>query len=90
MEYIADFGKPAAPAPAAIVACVPAKVHIDGVGETEFKISPSEIIDAIKSGLEQPIEAEPEVLFLDHFVSYDLDCLFFEIVVIACHSGIAA
>lgn len=72
MEYIADFGKPAAPNPAAIIACVPAKVHIDEIGETEFKISPSEIIDAIKTGLEQPIEAEPEVPFLENFVSNDL------------------
>lgn len=61
LEFISDFGKPSAPVPAAIVACVPKKVHVDGIGETEFKISPSEITDAIKSGLEQPIEAEPEL-----------------------------
>ncbi|OWM81129.1 hypothetical protein CDL15_Pgr007160 [Punica granatum] len=61
LEYIADFGKPGAPTAAAIVACVPTKVHIDEVGETEFKLSPSEIVDAIKTGLEQPIEAEPEL-----------------------------
>uniref|UniRef100_A0A803M7P2 Chloroplast processing enzyme n=1 Tax=Chenopodium quinoa TaxID=63459 RepID=A0A803M7P2_CHEQI len=61
LEFIADFGKPTAPAPAAIVACVPKKVHIDGVGETEFKISPSEVSEAIKSGLKEPIEAEPEL-----------------------------
>ncbi|XP_030532446.1 stromal processing peptidase, chloroplastic [Rhodamnia argentea] len=61
LEYIADFGKPTAPNPAAIVACVPKKVHIDGVGETEFRISPREIIDAMKTGLEQPIEPEPEL-----------------------------
>ncbi|XP_056162823.1 stromal processing peptidase, chloroplastic isoform X2 [Syzygium oleosum] len=61
LEYIADFGKPTTPNPAAIVACVPKKVHIDGVGETEFRISPSEIIDAMKTGLEQPIEPEPEL-----------------------------
>jgi hypothetical protein len=36
-------------------------VHIDGLGETEFKISSSEITAAIKSGLEEAIEAEPEV-----------------------------
>ncbi|OAY51233.1 stromal processing peptidase, chloroplastic [Manihot esculenta] len=61
LEFISDFGKPTAPLPAAIVACVPKNVHIDGLGETEFKISPSEITAAIKSGLEEPIEAEPEL-----------------------------
>ncbi|CAI0397673.1 unnamed protein product [Linum tenue] len=61
LEFISDHGKPSAPVPAAIVACVPKKVHIEGVGETEFKISPVEITEAIKFGLEQPIEAEPEL-----------------------------
>ncbi|KAH9694153.1 Stromal processing peptidase [Citrus sinensis] len=61
LEFISDFGRPSAPVPAAIVACVPKKVHIDGIGETEFKISPNEIVDAIKSGMEEPIEAEPEL-----------------------------
>ncbi|OMP10324.1 hypothetical protein COLO4_04620 [Corchorus olitorius] len=61
LEFISDFGKPTAPLPAAIVACVPKKVHIDGVGETEFQITSSEITAAIKSGLEEPIEAEPEL-----------------------------
>lgn len=63
LEFIADFGKPTAPLPAAIVACVPKKVHIEGVGETEFKISSTEITDAIKAGLDDPIEPEPEVPF---------------------------
>ncbi|CAK7348928.1 unnamed protein product [Dovyalis caffra] len=61
LEFISDFGKPTAPIPAAIVACVPTKVHIDGLGETEFKISSSEITAAIESGLEEAIEAEPEL-----------------------------
>lgn len=61
LEFISDCGKPTAPAPAAIVACVPKKVHIDGLGETDFRISPSEISEAIKAGLEEPIEAEPEL-----------------------------
>ncbi|XP_057517630.1 stromal processing peptidase, chloroplastic isoform X1 [Amaranthus tricolor] len=61
LEFIADFGKPTAPAPAAIVACVPKKVHIDGTGETDFKISPIEVSEAIISGLKEPIEAEPEL-----------------------------
>lgn len=61
LEFISDFGNPTAPPPAAIVACVPKKVHVDGVGETEFKISPEEITDAIKAGLKEPIQAEPEL-----------------------------
>ncbi|XP_028771998.1 stromal processing peptidase, chloroplastic [Neltuma alba] len=61
LEFIADFGKATAPLPAAIVACVPKKVHVEGIGETEFKISSSEITDAIKAGLEEPIEPEPEL-----------------------------
>ncbi|KAK9270819.1 hypothetical protein L1049_026405 [Liquidambar formosana] len=61
LEFISDFGKPTAPLPAAIVACVPKKVHIDGMGESEFKILPNEITDAIKAGLKEPIEAEPEL-----------------------------
>lgn len=62
LEFISDFGKPSAPPPAAIVACVPKKAHFDGVGETEFKIEPEEILAAVEAGLKEPIEAEPEVL----------------------------
>ncbi|KAL0429662.1 UNVERIFIED_CONTAM: Stromal processing peptidase, chloroplastic [Sesamum radiatum] len=40
---------------------VPKKVHIDGIGETDFKIEPEEIVDAIEAGLKEPIEAEPEL-----------------------------
>ncbi|CAI9113723.1 OLC1v1014379C2 [Oldenlandia corymbosa var. corymbosa] len=61
LEFISDFGKPNAPLPAAIVACVPSKVHVDGIGETEFKITPGEITAAIEAGLQQPIEAELEL-----------------------------
>ncbi|XP_057450192.1 stromal processing peptidase, chloroplastic isoform X2 [Lotus japonicus] len=61
LEFIADFGKPTAPVPAAIVACVPKKFHIEGAGETEFKISSTEITDAIKAGLDYPIQPEPEL-----------------------------
>ncbi|CAK9145304.1 unnamed protein product [Ilex paraguariensis] len=61
LEYISDFGKPSAPLPAAIVACVPKKVHVDGQDETEFEITPDEITAAIKAGLEEPIEAEAEL-----------------------------
>ncbi|KAK7405953.1 hypothetical protein VNO78_07565 [Psophocarpus tetragonolobus] len=61
LEFIADFAEPTAPLPAAIVACVPKKVHIEGAGETEFKISSTEITDAIKAGLNEPIQPEPEL-----------------------------
>ncbi|KAL7152707.1 hypothetical protein ABFS83_04G116200 [Erythranthe nasuta] len=61
LEFISDYGKPSAPQPAAIVACVPKKVHIDGIGETEFKIEPEEILASIEAGLKEPIEAEPEL-----------------------------
>nr|XP_043618679.1 stromal processing peptidase, chloroplastic [Erigeron canadensis] len=60
LEYISDFGKASAPVPAAIVACVPKKVHVDGVGEIDFKITPSEITAAIEEGLKEPIEPEAE------------------------------
>ncbi|PWZ07470.1 Stromal processing peptidase, chloroplastic [Zea mays] len=56
-----SFGKPNAPLPAAIVACVPKKVHVDDIGETEFEIYPEEITEAIKAGLEEPIYPEPEL-----------------------------
>ncbi|KAG5532272.1 hypothetical protein RHGRI_026793 [Rhododendron griersonianum] len=61
LEFVADFGKPSAPHPAAIVACVPKKIHVDGIGEAEFEITPSEITAAIRSGLEEPIEPELEL-----------------------------
>ncbi|AQL04847.1 Stromal processing peptidase chloroplastic [Zea mays] len=61
LEFISDFGKPNAPLPAAIVACVPKKVHVDDIGETEFEIYPEEITEAIKAGLEEPIYPEPEL-----------------------------
>ncbi|XP_073037223.1 stromal processing peptidase, chloroplastic [Primulina eburnea] len=61
LEFISDYGKPSAPLPAAIVACVPKKVHIDGSGETEFKLTPEEIVAAIEAGLNEFIEAEPEL-----------------------------
>lgn len=61
LEYIADFGKPTAPLPAAIVACVPKTVHQDGSGDVEFQIFPEEITAAINEGLKGPIEPEPEL-----------------------------
>lgn len=61
LEFISDFGRSVAPLPAAIVACVPKKVHNEGAGEAEFKIESQEIIDAIKAGLQEPIHPEPEL-----------------------------
>uniref|UniRef100_A0A0D6QV97 Peptidase M16 C-terminal domain-containing protein n=1 Tax=Araucaria cunninghamii TaxID=56994 RepID=A0A0D6QV97_ARACU len=61
LEFIADFGKTIAPLPAAIVACVPKTVHIDGTEDVEFKILPEEIISSINGGLNQHIEPEPDL-----------------------------
>ncbi|CAF1729317.1 hypothetical protein Bca4012_042833 [Brassica carinata] len=61
LEFVSDFGRPTAPLPAAIVACVPTKMHGEGVDESDFNITPSEILDSVKSGLLAPIEAEPEL-----------------------------
>ncbi|KAG0461737.1 hypothetical protein HPP92_022034 [Vanilla planifolia] len=61
LEFIADFGKPTAPLPAAVVACVPKKVHTDGFEEADFVIHPQEITNAIRAGLQEPIHAEPEL-----------------------------
>ncbi|KAJ0973563.1 hypothetical protein J5N97_021522 [Dioscorea zingiberensis] len=47
LEFIFDFGKPTAP------------LHIDGSGEVDFDIHPNEITDVIKTGLQEPIHAEP-------------------------------
>jgi hypothetical protein len=72
LEFISDFGKPNAPLPAAIVACVPKKVHGDEVCETDFEIYPEEITDAMKAGLEEPIYPEPEVCSL-----FSINCISF-------------
>ncbi|XP_077254187.1 insulinase (Peptidase family M16) family protein isoform X2 [Tasmannia lanceolata] len=69
LEFVSDFGNPTAPLPAAIVACVPKKVHVDGMGETEFKIYPHEIADSIKAGLAEPIQAEPELVVPKELIS---------------------
>ncbi|KAG6491874.1 hypothetical protein ZIOFF_046813 [Zingiber officinale] len=65
-KFISDFGKPTAPLPAAIVVCVPAKAHTDGVGESEFKIHPHEITVAIivgeKAKTNETILLEEEVI----------------------------
>lgn len=76
LEFVADFGKPSAPHPAPIVACVPKKVHDDERGETEFETTPSEITAAFRSGLEEPIEPEPEFSFATNFASLHLNIFF--------------
>ncbi|GAA0138514.1 metalloprotease [Lithospermum erythrorhizon] len=72
LEFISDFGQPSAPLPAAIVACVPMKVHVDDIGETEFKITPVEITAAMEAGLKEPIEAEPELEIPKELVSHNV------------------
>lgn len=61
LEFITEFGKSGAPCASAIVACVPKKVHMEGLDDAKFEIHPHEIIDAITAGLCEPIEAEPEL-----------------------------
>lgn len=75
LEFISDYGKPSAPIPTAIVACIPKKVHIDEVGESKFNIYPHEIVDAMKEGLEEPIHAEPEVCLTENYlnISYSFE-----------------
>ncbi|MCO5603407.1 hypothetical protein L7F22_057557 [Adiantum nelumboides] len=61
LEYIADFGKPWAPVPAAIVACVPKTIHHDGEDALDFNIMSEEILGALKEGLNEPLVPEPEL-----------------------------
>eukprot|EP00245_Coleochaete_scutata_P005274 TRINITY_DN18712_c0_g1_i1.p1 TRINITY_DN18712_c0_g1~~TRINITY_DN18712_c0_g1_i1.p1 ORF type:complete len:1369 (+),score=265.63 TRINITY_DN18712_c0_g1_i1:154-4260(+) len=61
LEYIADFGKPSAPVPAAIVACVPMTIHSESNEVEAFKITPARILEVISEGLRAPMVAEPEV-----------------------------
>ena len=64
LEYVANFGQPGAPIPAAIVACVPKTLHVDGEGDKDFDITPEAILSAITVGLNEPLASEPEVTFL--------------------------
>lgn len=66
LEYIANFGLPSAPLPAAIVACVPKYLHVEGVGDKDFDITPEAILGAISDGLIEPLAAEPEASLLYH------------------------
>ncbi|KAH7434480.1 hypothetical protein KP509_06G019300 [Ceratopteris richardii] len=61
LEYIADFGKPVASVPAAIVACVPTSIHRDGQDDEDFSLAPEEILEALVEGLNEPIIPEPEL-----------------------------
>eukprot|EP01018_Ginkgo_biloba_P017112 Gb_12213 [translate_table: standard] len=47
LQYISDFGKVTECLPSALVACVPKTVHEDGIGDTEFKIVPEEVTEAM-------------------------------------------
>ncbi|KAG0577820.1 hypothetical protein KC19_5G184500 [Ceratodon purpureus] len=61
LEYVANFGQPSAPLPAAIVACVPKTLHVEGVGDKNFDITPEAILGAISDGLNEPLVSEPEL-----------------------------
>lgn len=61
LEYVANFGQPSAPVPAAIVACVPKTLHVEGVGDKDFDITSEDILGAISEGLNEPLASEPEV-----------------------------
>ncbi len=63
LEYIATYGQPTAPIPAAIVACVPKTMHLEEVGDVSFDITPDAIVNAITVGLNEPLASEPEVHF---------------------------
>ncbi|EFJ12171.1 hypothetical protein SELMODRAFT_446750 [Selaginella moellendorffii] len=69
LQYVADFGDSNAPVPAAIVACVPKSLHENGRGDIEFKITPDEIVESIKSGLSEPLAPEAEFDVPDELVS---------------------
>ncbi|KAL3693392.1 hypothetical protein R1sor_007043 [Riccia sorocarpa] len=61
LDYISDFGKPTAPLPAAIVACVPKTLHVDGEGDKPFEITSEAILNAILAGLNGHLSPEPEL-----------------------------
>ncbi|CAK9190868.1 unnamed protein product [Sphagnum troendelagicum] len=61
LEYIATYGQPTAPIPAAIVACVPKTIHVEEVGDVSFDITPDAIVNAITVGLDEPLASEPEL-----------------------------
>eukprot|EP00271_Cylindrocystis_brebissonii_P022866 TRINITY_DN898_c0_g1_i1.p1 TRINITY_DN898_c0_g1~~TRINITY_DN898_c0_g1_i1.p1 ORF type:complete len:1519 (-),score=355.87 TRINITY_DN898_c0_g1_i1:1045-5601(-) len=76
LEYVADFSKPLAPVPAAIVACVPAAIHTveeapgaSGASEEPFQISDADITAVIQEGLLQEVWPEPEVVVPKALVS---------------------
>jgi hypothetical protein len=61
LEYIASYGDPTAPVPAAIVACVPKTIHVEEGVDANFDITPDAILNAISVGLNEPLASEPEV-----------------------------
>ena len=64
LEYIADFGKPYASSPAAIVACIPKTIHQDTGGVIEFSLTGDEIIGVLTESLDEPLSPEAEVQYL--------------------------
>ncbi|BBN04418.1 stromal processing peptidase, chloroplastic [Marchantia polymorpha subsp. ruderalis] len=61
LDYIADFGRPTSPLPAAIVACVPKTLHVENEGDKPFEITSDAILDAILAGLNGALSPEPEL-----------------------------
>ncbi|CAK9871880.1 unnamed protein product [Sphagnum jensenii] len=61
LEYIASYGDPTAPVPAAIVACVPKTIHVEEGVDANFDITPDAILNAISVGLNEPLASEPEL-----------------------------
>lgn len=62
LDFIADYGQPSAPIPAAIVACVPTHMHhSDTNADVAFNISSEEIRQVMLEGLLEKLEPEPEV-----------------------------
>lgn len=61
LEYVADFGRPWAPLPAAIVACVPRTIHRDGGEDLVFNLTCDQIVEALKEGSNEPLTPEAEL-----------------------------
>jgi hypothetical protein len=74
LNYVADFGKPTAPLPSAIVACVPKTLHVDGQGDMPFDITPEAILDALLEGLNETLAPEPEVCLSCFLVAVKAHC----------------
>ncbi|CAK9859830.1 unnamed protein product [Sphagnum jensenii] len=61
LEYIASYGDPTAPVPAAIVACVPKTIHVEEGVDANYDITPDAILNAVSVGLNEPLASELEL-----------------------------